>query len=408
MNTILVQAQKDHIASLCLGSPIQALSELIWNALDADAFDVKIDLIQNALGGIDAIRISDDGLGIPLEEAESSFGNLGGSWKRSAAQTRLSARVIHGRKGKGRFKAFSLGNHVEWRTTVNTDTGYRSYRLSGEAAQPDRFEWEETSPGPATGTEVMITGIVKEPSTLLNTEWVVQQLASQFALYLKAYPNVRIYFQGLLVNPVIVQHATTAYKLKATTGHVAELQVIEWKTRQGRGKIVFCNQDGFALHEIDAGVRPGSGFNYTAYLISPRFKELQEENVLTLEEMHPEIKAFIDATRDVLRTHFTDRRKLQVEELTQLWKQQQVYPYRAEPASEQETRIRKRFDACAQAIRAGSKAFDQFDPSDKRLILGLLKEVVEQNPDAAIGKIADLLGLPVRIRKQMDKAANSQ
>ena len=404
MNTILVQAQKDHIASLCLGSPIQALSELIWNALDADAFDVKVDLIQNALGGIDAIRISDDGLGIPLQDAESCFGNLGGSWKRTASQTRLSSRVIHGRKGKGRFKAFSLGNHVEWRTTVNTDDGLRSYRLSGQAAEPGRFEWEMTSPGPATGTEVMITEIVKEPSTLLNTEWVVQQLASQFALYLKAYPNVRIYFQGLLVNPVIVHHATTAYKLKATTGHVAELQVIEWKTRQGRGKIVFCNQDGFALHEIDAGVRPGSGFNYTAYLISPRFKELQEENVLTLEEMHPEIKAFIDATRDVLRTHFTDRRKIQTDELIQLWKQQQVYPYRDEPATDRDRQIRKRFDVCAQAIRAGSKAFDQFDPADKRLVLGLLKELVEQDPDTAIGKVADLLGLPVRIRKQMGKS----
>ena len=61
MKNIHVQAQKDHITSLCTASPIQALAELIWNALDADAFDVKVDVIQNALGGIDAIRVADDG-----------------------------------------------------------------------------------------------------------------------------------------------------------------------------------------------------------------------------------------------------------------------------------------------------------------------------------------------------------
>ena len=121
MKKIFVQAQKDHILSLCTASPIQALSELIWNALDADAFDVKIDIIQNALGGIDAIRISDDGTGINALEADTYFGNLGGSWKRDATKTQISGRLLHGRKGRGRFKAFSLGNYVEWRTTIQTE-----------------------------------------------------------------------------------------------------------------------------------------------------------------------------------------------------------------------------------------------------------------------------------------------
>ena len=73
MKEIFVQAQKDHILSLCTASPIQALSELIWNALDADAFDVKVDVIQNALGGIDAVRISDDGTGINALQADTYF-----------------------------------------------------------------------------------------------------------------------------------------------------------------------------------------------------------------------------------------------------------------------------------------------------------------------------------------------
>ena len=272
MKDIHVQAQKDHILSLCSASPIQALTELVWNALDADAFDVKVDVIQNPLGGVDAIRVTDDGLGVNALQAETSFGNLGGSWKRDADKTPLSGRVLHGSKGKGRFKAFGLGDRVEWRTTMQTEAGLRSFVLTGTARDPNLFTLKDVpTPGPGTGTEVMITEIHGSFGSLLDTSWVVQQLASHFALYLKAYPNVRIYFQGLLVNPVIVQHASHTYHLKSSEGSRAELQVIEWKTKQSRGKIVFCNSEGFALHEVEAAVRPGSGFNYTAYLISPRF-----------------------------------------------------------------------------------------------------------------------------------------
>ena len=61
---IKVQAKADYIASLSHASPLAAIEELVWNALDADAREVKIDLIQNALGAVEAIRISDDGAGV--------------------------------------------------------------------------------------------------------------------------------------------------------------------------------------------------------------------------------------------------------------------------------------------------------------------------------------------------------
>lgn len=405
MKNIHVQAQKDHITSLCTASPIQALTELVWNALDADAFDVKIDVIQNPLGGIDSIRVADDGLGINALQADKHFGNLGGSWKRDASKTRLSGRVLHGSKGKGRFKAFGLGNHVEWRTTLQTDTGLRSFILKGHAEDPSLFVLTEASaPGPATGTEVMIADIRNALGSLLDTSWVVQQLASHFALYLKAYPNVRIYFQGLLVNPVIVQHACHTYHLKSSEGAKAELQVIEWKTKQGRGKIVFCNSDGFALHEIDAAVRPGSGFNYTAYLVSSRFAALHAENLLILDEMHPEIKAFLDAARDILRRHFRERREALTAELLQQWHADGAYPFAGEPADDADAALRKRFEACAFAIRSGSDNFDILSPVEKKLLFRLLRATLEAQPETATAMLGDILNLPPKKRRELLKS----
>ncbi len=404
MKDIHVQAQKDHILSLCTASPIQALTELVWNALDADAFDVKVDVIQNPLGGIDAIRVADDGLGVNALRADTHFGNLGGSWKRDADKTPVSGRVLHGSKGKGRFKAFGLGNRVEWRTTMQTDAGLRSFVLTGTAQDPSLFTLKDVgTPGPSTGTEVMISEIHGPLGSLLDTAWVVQQLASHFALYLKAYPNVRIYFQGLLVNPVIVQHAAYTYHLKSSEGSRAELQVIEWKTKQSRGKIVFCNADGFALHEVDAAVRPGSGFNYTAYLISPRFAALHEENLLILEEMHPEVKAFLDASRDILRRHFRERREAVTNELLQQWQTDGVYPYAGDAADEKEESARRKFEACALTVRSYSDNFDTLSVLEKKLLFRLLRETLDAKPEDALNLLGDVLNLPAKKRKELQK-----
>jgi hypothetical protein len=231
---------------------------------------------------------------------------------------------------------------------------------------------------------------------------VVQQLASHFALYLKAYPNVRIYFQGLLVNPVIVQHASHLYHLKSSEGAKADLQVIEWKTKQGRGKVVFCNSDGFALHEADAAVRPGGGFNFTAYLVSPRFAVLHSENLLVLDEMHPETKAFLDAARDILRRHFRERREALTAELMQQWRDDGVYPYDGEPADGAESAARRRFDGCALAVRAYSDNFDVMTAVEKKLLFRLLRETLAARPDGAT-LIADLLGVPLKRRRELQK-----
>jgi hypothetical protein len=99
MKQIYVQAQPDHIESLSKSAPIAAIEELVWNALDADAREVKVDLLTNPLGAVESVRVSDDGTGIDATKADATFGSLGGSWKRSATQTESAGRRLHGRHG---------------------------------------------------------------------------------------------------------------------------------------------------------------------------------------------------------------------------------------------------------------------------------------------------------------------
>ena len=305
MKQIYVQAKPDHIESLAKSAPIAAVEELVWNALDADAKEVKVDLVANPLGAVEAVRVSDDGTGIDVPNADATFGSLGGSWKRLTNQTGVAHRMLHGRHGRGRFKAFALGTHVEWRTTTANGGALRSYVISGDISAPGVFDVEESAkPGPASGTEVYVSNARVNCDSLLNAAETVQTLASKFALYLKSYPDVRIYFNGLPVTPVIVQKRTTDYKITIENGATAKLEVIEWKRKfVGAGRLVFAGPDGFQLHEQSALVRSG-GIPFTAYLISERFPALSRENALVMDELNPEVRMYLDETKKVLKAHF--------------------------------------------------------------------------------------------------------
>lgn len=94
MKTITVSAQKDFLERLASVAPIKALSELIWNGLDAGSDLVEVEIEQNKLSGPERIRVRDFGTGIPHDKIESYFGDLGNSWKSSAK--RFAGRSLHG------------------------------------------------------------------------------------------------------------------------------------------------------------------------------------------------------------------------------------------------------------------------------------------------------------------------
>lgn len=367
---IYVQARADHVASLTSAAPLSAIEELVWNALDADANEVRVELVQNPLGGVEAIRVVDDGIGIDVLKVEQTFGSLGGSWKKEEGSATLNHhRRLHGRHGRGRFKSFALGTHVEWRTTMSAGGELLSYTLSGDASEPGVFHVEPADKGPATGTEVYITGVRATVDSLTVPGPAVQALAAKFALYLKAYPGVRVWFCGIPVSPVIVEKASTDYTVKLDNGEEAKLEVIEWRKKfSGKGRIVFCGRDGFTLHERPSGVRSGLPFSYTAYLVDSRFGELAAENALVMDELHPEVRAWLDATRKILKEHFRRRADEAAAERLAKWIAEGSYPF----AAADDSPARAKFDEAVVDMRRHLDGFDSMLASERSYLFGLL------------------------------------
>ena len=64
MKRITVEVREDHLENLAQTKPILALAELIWNALDAEATETRVEFVENEMQGLETIRVVDNGHGL--------------------------------------------------------------------------------------------------------------------------------------------------------------------------------------------------------------------------------------------------------------------------------------------------------------------------------------------------------
>lgn len=186
-------------------TPPAGLCELVWNAFDADAKTVIIEVERNDLAGVEQVIITDDGDGMNREAAERAFATVGDSWKLMPGTLTDDGRPVHGRYGRGRYAAFSIGNSVNWYSTARTVEGaeLQTINLQGNRAALDRFKVvDATLEGTETGTRVVIGTVAPEAAAAREESTALRQrLLTEFALHLDRYSDFAIEFLGTEVDP---------------------------------------------------------------------------------------------------------------------------------------------------------------------------------------------------------------
>lgn len=394
---LVVNVDNDFLEGLAKASRnLKGLTELIWNSLDANATFVRVQVDENPIAGVDSVVLTDNGHGITYDEAQRYFGNLGGSWKALAETSRGGERRLHGANGQGRFRAFGLGDNIRWETVAEVDDQQQKLTIQGQRSALKRFTVSEpVEADQPTGTRVVIENI--RPDHGLLADSAIDKLTIEFALYIEAYPHVEIKFRGRTLDPASVQASRAEYPLTSLDGPPADLVVIEWKTDMGRA-LHLCDEHGMSLSEMAPGIR-APGFNFTAYLRSALFRE--HANVVTLNEMSPELDPLISAAKDVLRDHFRDRDAEKRAELLEAWKAEQSYPYKGEPADEIEAAERKFFDIVA--IKAAPAVNSSTDQIGRKFSLHLLRETLEQRPTALRHVLQEVLDLTDEKLAELDE-----
>jgi len=232
----------------------------------------------------------------------------------------------------------------------------------------------------------------------------IQEITQHFALYLREYPDVTIWYDRQKIDPASIEERVSTYPLEPTTvgtGETvdAELTIIEWKTQTERA-IFICDKAGFALSEIPPGIH-APGFSFTAYLKSDFLRELDEQDALVLEDLHPDLKKLLEAAKEQMREHFRKRTAEQAANLVEGWKKEKIYPYDGESKTIIEETERQVFDVLALNLNAYLPDFERADPRNKRLALRLLKQALETSPTALQGIFHDLLNLPVEKQDEL-------
>lgn len=400
MAKVKVVAKRDFIESITTSSrPLPALAELVWNGLDSGSNRVTVNFKRDKLEGIEAIIIRDYGYGIDHAKIESLFGNLGNSWKKE--QEKFNGRALHGKNGRGRFKAFALGFRVEWRTVFEKDNKLYSYHITGNANSLDDFnvtEPVECGTEAVSGTTVTITNLLRNFRSLQD-ENAIHEMAKIFAAYLTEYPDVSIEFDGQKTDPKEAQANKCEYDLRDIllndgTSVDVKVVVVEWKIPTER-TIHLCDGNGVSLHEISLSKKVRApGFNFTAYIKSAYFRELDKKGLLAVSEMHDGVLTIIDAAILCIKQHFRRRIAEQQSEIVKNWKQLNIYPYEdkvnLDPVEIAERQV---FDILAVNVQSYLPSFDKSDIKSKKFTFRLLAQALRQNPESLQAIIGEVLGL---------------
>ena len=391
MKKVTVQVREDHLETLARTKPMTALAELIWNALDADATEVRVEFEENTLESVETVRVVDNGHGLHYEDAFVVFQNLGGSWKRGGPRTMTRKRVLHGKFGKGRFRAFSLGNSVHWRTVYEEDGKRFAFHVHGHASTLGEFDIADVAATKArTGMTVEIRD-VPITSELLRGQKAQQEVTDIFSLYLRQYPDVKIIYDGHPIDPAHTEQRATEYALDELVMEngervIADLIVVEWNV-PGRRGLYLCDAKGFMRHPAAPKLH-FRGFSYTAYLRAEHIALLDAQGLLKADDLSHDVRQLVDAARGRLREHFALREAENAQDLVESWKDEGLYPYEGPTRGDADNNERRIFDIYATHLHQISPDFAQATARNKKLVLMLIQELVRTEP-TRVARILD-------------------
>ncbi|MCS5713192.1 ATP-binding protein [Herbiconiux sp. CPCC 205716] len=375
-------------------TPGVGVCELVWNAFDEDARNVHINVERSELGAVEQIFIKDDGRGMTAERANLAFSRVGDSWKRMPGTQTEDGRAVHGKLGRGRYAAFSLGSSVEWKSTSESvESTLASISISGSRGALDKFDIEQLdASAEETGTTVRIVGVPLAAAREFDEANALrEQILFEFALQLERHPDFHIYFLGEEIKPseVIDKRTEVLLPVPDEIAGEANLTIIDWKLTNVERRLYLCSEDGAIIDEMPPRVQ-AVGAEFTAYVSWHGFRA-DSGIMVDLDDESPASKV-IEAAKNALREHLSDAGRKREAETIERWRSEGVYPYKSAPANEQERATQDTFKFVAMAA---ARTVDESKAlKSKALALSLLKETFETDPEALLPILRKFSQLP--------------
>lgn len=396
--------EKDHIESLTRANGITALSELIWNSLDADATDISIEYVSNSLGGFESIEVNDNGLGIEYTKAQEVFGRLGGSEKKNNS-TSPGGRQYHGKEGKGRYKALALGDLVVFTSRYKNSSSFKEFTITFDRNNLSHSKFSSLNPledeDSKSGFNVLIQNVNSDIAQQAFDEKNRKDLAQKFASYWINYSNFSININGKILEfASLIKNSDETEFLTEKDGitYRFKFKILEWNF-DIKKKTYLCNTKGIPFRELNLGIR--SNIPISIFIQSIYIESLHRENKIDLQELDDVMTLAIEESKKFARAYTRKRLHYYSTEFISDLKQKGIYPYKEKPENLVEESKRQVFDIVALQVNEFLPDFENQDVKSKKLTLSLIKEALENDSSSLQKILAEVIDLPKEKRDEL-------
>ena len=240
-----VNIDKIEISSLAIKktlrkfSPEDSVCQYIWNGFDAGATQVDINykIDTNAIDGLSAFSIEDNGCGINFEELTKKFKPFFESEKAQSGKSQDS--TLRGKDGYGRLTFFKFCNAAKWETVYVKDYATYSYSIIIDSQNIDTFSKTEpvVTTSSSSRTKVLFDGYSVNFHPSFIEKKLIPYILNEFAWYLEInkHKGYKILVNGIAVDYSSIIEDTKSFDLKIEKNEEQPIlfncYFIQWKSK---------------------------------------------------------------------------------------------------------------------------------------------------------------------------------
>ncbi|HIF24913.1 MAG TPA: DNA mismatch repair protein [Micavibrio sp.] len=379
----------DGVKSLFKNSePLDAIFELVWNGLDANANNIDVIFAEHQLGALETILILDDGHGIDIRNEKDNFGKFNDSSKKFDCEK-------HGSLGRGRLTFHKLCDTAIWHTrTKNYDA---NVKIKSSAIKNFEISYLEDAAsnhpyleGIETGTCVELYGF--NSKFFYNDPSLPKKFSNEFGWLLALNPNksIRINGQEVLVPPAELHKRTFLID-----GHRFEATLIRWYEKPSSEK----SYNYFLSHDYRTIDRELSSFNckvafYSSLYIFSEWIDKYDPNILEIDpasvETNETKKKLKKQLLDFQNTVYKDFLRSHVDKELKRYEKNGFFPsYKDVDPNYAEWRKSNTKKVVRELYFADPSLFNKLNDRQAKVLVRLLDIVLISNENDALFDVLD-------------------
>jgi hypothetical protein len=275
-----------------------AISEYIWNGLDADASIVELNYELGGPSGkgeprIRSLIVKDNGSGIDYYKLNQKFAPFYDSEKSNISVEDRHHSTLHGKNGIGRLAFFAFAKNAKW-TTVFQNSDNKRLKYTIEISDNTIKEYKETEPkdliktDEPTGTIVEFSNfkrlISHSKGTLTLDDEIITNLKREFCWKLELLNKYRktefVVNSELFKYEDIINERESFTKIHPESGTEFKVDYIQWKHPLVKefSRFYFLNSNGIEVYKETTGLNnKGDSFYHSVFIQSNYFDYFEFE-----------------------------------------------------------------------------------------------------------------------------------